>query len=65
MADTSRGTRGALLLADVSGYTGFLQAVAGAHGEEMATMQELPAAYPLMTSLLNGIVTRLVPPFRL
>lgn len=28
-------------------------------------MPELPAAYPLMTSLLDGIVTRLVPPFRL
>ncbi len=65
MADGSRGMRGALLLADISGYTGFLQAVAGAHGEEMATMPELPAAYPLITSLLNGIVTRLVPPFRL
>ncbi|MDQ4144097.1 MAG: DUF2652 domain-containing protein [Actinomycetota bacterium] len=63
--DGSRGTRGALLLADISGYTGFMQAVAGAHGEEMATMPELPAAYPLVTSLLDGIVTRLVPPFRL
>ena len=61
----SRGTRGALLLADISGYTGFLQAVAGAHGAEMATMPELPAAYPLITSLLDGIVSGLVPPFRL
>jgi hypothetical protein len=63
--DGSRGTRGVLLLADISGYTGFLQAVAGAHGEEMATMPELPPAYPLIISLLDGIVTRLVPPFRL
>jgi hypothetical protein len=61
----ARGTRGVLLLADISGYTGFLQAVARAHGEEMATMPELPAAYPLITSLLDGIVSRLVPPFRL
>ena len=61
----SRGTRGALLLADISGYTGFLQAVANAHGAEMATMPELPAAYPLITSLLDGIVTKLVPPFNL
>lgn len=60
-----RGTRGALLLADISGYTGFLQAVADAHGAEMATMTELPAAYPLITSLLDGIVTKLVPPFTL
>lgn len=61
----SRGTRGVLLLADISGYTAFLQAVAGAHGAEMATMTELPAAYPLITSLLDGIVTKLVPPFNL
>lgn len=61
----TRATRGALLLADITGYTGFLQAVAGAHGEEMATMPELPAAYPLITSLLDGIVGRLVPPFHL
>jgi len=60
-----RATRGVLLLADISGYTGFLQAVATAHGAEMATMTELPAAYPLMTTLLDGIVTQLVPPFRL
>lgn len=60
-----RGTRGILLLADISGYTAFLQAVANAHGAEMATMTELPAAYPLMTSLLDGIVTKLVPPFSL
>lgn len=60
-----QATRGVLLLADISGYTGFLQAVANAHGAEMATMTELPAAYPLMTTLLDGIVTRLVPPFRL
>lgn len=58
------GTRGALLLADISGYTSFLQSVAAAHGEEMASMPELPAAYPLMTSLLDGIVGGLVPPFR-
>ncbi len=62
---TSRGTRGVLLLADISGYTRFLQAVATAHGEEMATMAELPAAYPLITSLLDGIVARLVPPYQL
>ncbi|HEX2699020.1 MAG TPA: DUF2652 domain-containing protein [Acidimicrobiales bacterium] len=61
----SRATRGVLLLADISGYTGFLQAVANAHGAEMATMTELPAAYPLITSLLDGIVSELVPPFHL
>ena len=61
----SRGTRGVFVLADISGYTKFLQDVAAAHGEEMAAMPELPAAYPLITSLLDGIVGRLVPPFRL
>lgn len=61
----SRGTRGVFVLADISGYTRFLQDVAAAHGEEMAAMPELPAAYPLITSLLDGIVGRLVPPFRL
>ena len=64
-AATSTGTRGVLLLADISGYTAFLQAVANAHGEQMAAMPEVPAAYPLMTSLLDGIVERLAPPFRL
>jgi hypothetical protein len=53
------------LLADISGYTAFLQAVADAHGEQMAAMPEVPAAYPLMTSLLDGIVERLAPPFHL
>ena len=64
MRQAPSGTQGALLLADISGYTSFLQAVAAAHGEEMATMPELPAAYPLITSLLDGIVGGLVPPFR-
>jgi len=53
------------VLADISGYTAFLQAVAGAHGEQMAAMSEVPAAYPLMTTLLDGIVEQLAPPFRL
>jgi hypothetical protein len=54
-----------LLLADISGYTGFLGAVSEAHGEEMRASGEIPAAYPLMTSLLDGIVERVVPPFDL
>lgn len=55
--------RGTLLLADISGYTGFLGAVSEAHGEEMRTAGTIPAAYPVMTSLLDGIVERVVPPF--
>jgi hypothetical protein len=57
--------RGLLFLADISGYTAFFQAVADAHGEEMAAAAELPPAYPLVTTLLNGIVERMVPPFTL
>lgn len=58
-------SHGTLLLADISGYTAFLQAVGTAHGEEMAEGGEIPAAYPLMTTLLDGIVERLVPPLTL
>jgi hypothetical protein len=55
--------RGALLLADISGYTAFLEAVGEAHGEEMRDSGVVPAAYPMMTSLLDGIVEKIVPPF--
>ena len=61
----STSTRGVFVLADISGYTAFLQGVGNAHGEQMAAMPEVPAAYQLMTTLLDGIVERLVPPFRL
>lgn len=57
--------RGTLLLADISGYTAFLQSVGVAHGDEMAKSGVVPEAYPLMTALLDGIVARLVPPFSL
>ena len=55
--------RGPLLLADISGYTAFLQAVAGAHAADMAAGRFVPKAYPLLTSLLDGIVGRISPPF--
>jgi hypothetical protein len=55
--------RGTLLLADISGYTAFLQAVAGAHASDMAAGSFVPKAYPLLTSLLDGIVEQIVPPF--
>ena len=54
--------RGTLLLADISGYTAFLQAVAGAHAADMAAGRFVPKAYPLLTSL-DGIVGRIAPPF--
>lgn len=55
--------RGTLLLADISGYTVFLQAVARAHAADMAAGTFVPKAYPLLTSLLDGIVERIAPPF--
>jgi hypothetical protein len=58
-------SRGPLLLADISGYTAFLRAVAEAHAADMAAGTFVPAAYPLLTSLLDGIVERVAPPFAL
>lgn len=47
---------GPLLIADISGYTSFLQAVAGAHREDAFAGGAVPEAYRLMSSLLDGIV---------
>jgi hypothetical protein len=55
--------RGTLVLADISGYTAFLQAVGAAHAADMAAGTFVPKAYPLLTSLLDGIVERIAPPF--
>jgi Protein of unknown function (DUF2652) len=55
--------QGTLLLADISGYTAFLQAVGEAHAADMARGTFVPEAYPLLTSLLDGIVEALAPPF--
>lgn len=56
---------GPLLLADISGYTGFFQAVAEAHGEDAFADGQVPDAYGLVSSLLDGIIERVVPPFTL
>ncbi len=55
--------RGTMLLADISGYTAFLRAVAQAHAADMAAGTFVPEAYPLLASLLDGIVERMAPPF--
>jgi len=62
-----RGTRrsGAFLLADISGYTGFLHGVADAHRELIVEADEPPPAYALLSSLLDAMVERVAPPFRL
>ena len=57
--------RGTLLLADISGYTAFLQSVGNAHAADMAAGTFVPTAYPLLTSLLDGIIERVAPPFTL
>jgi hypothetical protein len=57
--------RGTLLLADISGYTAFLRSVAQAHAADMAAGTFVPKAYPLLASLLDGIVERIAPPFAL
>lgn len=63
--DLVAARQGTLLLADISGYTAFLHAVGMAHGEEMAQTGVIPPAYPLMATLLDGVVQRLIPPFTL
>ncbi len=56
---------GPLLLADISGYTGFLQSVAWAHREDAFADGNIPDAYRLVSSLLDGIIERIAPPFTL
>jgi hypothetical protein len=56
---------GALLLADISGYTDFLDAVTTAHHDDLFGGGAVPAAYPLISTLLDGIIERLSPPFTL
>jgi hypothetical protein len=64
---TNRGTRrrGALLLADISGYTSFLHGVADAHRSLIVEADEPPPAYSLLSSLLDAMVAQVAPPFRL
>jgi hypothetical protein len=56
---------GPLLLADISGYTSFLQSVAAAHRDDAFANGAVPDAYAMMSDLLGGIVERVVPPFTL
>jgi class 3 adenylate cyclase len=55
---------GTLLLADISGYTGFLGDVTSAHLEIVDT-PEPPAAYSVMSHLLDTIVDAIAPGFEL
>jgi class 3 adenylate cyclase len=55
--------RGALLLADISGYTAFLEDVRHAHQADAFADGRIPDAYAFMSALLDGIATRVEPPF--
>jgi len=57
--------RGALLLADISGYTSFLQGVADAHRDVIVEADEPPPAYAVLSHLLDTIATAIAPTFRL
>jgi hypothetical protein len=57
--------RGLLLLADIGGYTSFLRAVEEAHRDDAFAGGNVPPAYSLVSSLLDGIIEALVPPFTL
>jgi hypothetical protein len=67
MLPSSPGPRqrtGTLLLADISGYTGFLGAVADAHRDIIVEAERPPAAYSVVSHLLDTIVTAVAPTFR-
>jgi len=61
----SSAATGSLLLADISGYTRFLQDVADAHREIIIEAPEPPPAYALISTLLDTMVTAIAPQFRL
>jgi hypothetical protein len=65
MAFQRTAAEGPLLIADISGYTSFLQDVEVAHRDDAFANGAIPEAYGLMSSLLDGIVERIVPPFTL
>jgi uncharacterized membrane protein YqhA len=56
---------GLLVLVDISGYTGFMQGVDEAHGEQIRASDTLPPAFPVINGLLDGIVKEMTPRFRL
>ena len=58
-------SRGTLLLADISGYTGFLNGVAAAHRALILDADEPPAAYAVLSRLLDAMLAALEPAFRL
>lgn len=64
-ADRGSRGRGTILLADISGYTNFLNGVAEAHRSIIIEADEPPAAYVAVSSLLEAALTAIEPHFRL
>lgn len=54
---------GCILLADIFGYSGFLNDVRSAHQSDAFAGSQVPVAYSMMPSFLEGIAARIVPPF--
>lgn len=54
---------GTLLLADISGYTAFLDSVRVAHQDAAFADGRTPDAYAMMSSFLQGIASTIDPPF--
>lgn len=54
---------GTIFLADISGYTSFLDNVRTAHEKDAFADGQIPSAYGLMSRLLDGIAGRVDPPF--
>jgi class 3 adenylate cyclase len=52
-----------LLLADISGYTGFMTGVEDAHGVDFSN--GIPAAYSVLGALLDAVIEGLAPDFEL
>ncbi len=62
---TQEAARGPLFLADISGYTSFLRGVQEAHKDDAFATGQIPEAFRLMSSLLDGIVQSVTPYFTL
>lgn len=58
-------SRGTFLLADISGYTAFLNGVADAHRAIILEADEPPAAYAVLSNLLDAMLAAMSPAFRL
>lgn len=52
-----------LLIADISGFTGFMSSVEKAHGVDFSA--GIPAAYSLLAALLDSVATGVEPEFQL